>query len=65
MSVERRGEGRVRGETLRSESSVLAHERRREITNKVLLAALFVVFAAAAAYCSSAGDDRIRGSSQE
>ncbi len=44
---------------------MLAHERRREITNNVILAALFVVFCAGAAYCSSAGDDRIRGLPQE
>ena len=65
MSVERRSEGRVGGEASGSESSVLAHERRREIMNKVLLAALFVVFAVTAAYCSSAGDDPMRGSLQE
>ena len=65
MSGEHGREGRVRDEASGARSSVLAHERRREISNNVLLAALFVVFSAAAAYCSSAGDNRIRDSSQE
>ena len=63
MSGERGREGQVRDEA--SGSSILAHERRREIMNNMILAALFVVFSATAAYCSSAGDDRIRGTSQE
>jgi hypothetical protein len=65
MRGEHGGEGYGRDDASRSGSSILAHERRREIANNVILVALFVVFAAGAAYCSSAGDDRIRGPSQE
>jgi hypothetical protein len=48
-----------------SRSPILAHDRAREITNNVILAALFVLCAGAAAHLSSCGDDEAGGASQE